>query len=152
MKNILFIFLILFTNSIFAQSFKETTFETQHVPTVALDNKTEWLFFSTTKDGADILHKTFTKLKVNQNWLEKNKAIYVADIHGMPKIISLMFALPKMASFPFHVALDRTGKISENWQNRGNYVTLYQVKELQMIEAFHFDNSDSIKQFILKNF
>ena len=45
------------------------------------------------------------QLKGKENILEKNSAVYVADISGMPSLISKFIALPKMKKYPFSVLL-----------------------------------------------
>lgn len=98
-------------------------FEKEHV----VDAKVKTILFSASKtEGASIKDFLLTK---DKEFLAKNNLVYVADITGMPSIITSLFAMPKMKEYPFLVLL-----VDE--ANKG----LFPVKE-DMISVITLDNS-----------
>ena len=67
-------------------------------------------------------------LKKEKGFLEANKTYYVADISGMPSLISKFFALPKMKKYPFSILLvdeEQTKSFSKKEDN----ITVYSVTD-----------------------
>ena len=98
-------------------------FEKDHV----VDASVKTIVFSASKtEGATIKDFLLTK---DKDFLAKNNLVYVADITGMPSIITTLFAMPKMKDYPFSVLL-----VDE--ANKG----LFAVKE-DMISVISLENS-----------
>jgi len=74
-------------------------FEKTH--TIDADVKT--IIFSAEKATSAGLNE-FLSAK-EKGFLEKNNAVFIADISGMPSIISYLFALPKMKKYNYNVLL-----------------------------------------------
>jgi hypothetical protein len=55
------------------------------------------------KEPSDILNEYLSKQ--SKGYLEKNNAIYIADISGMPAFVTKTFALPKMKKYAYRVLL-----------------------------------------------
>ena len=148
MKKIYFMALILFSSSIFAQTFNATTFVTQFdEQTVELNEQTKWVFFAASKDAFEILKGVFKQQKVDTKWLTERQAIYAADIHGMPSLIARFFALPKMRDYPYVIALDKEGDITDNWLNKGEQVTVYQLQNLKVIKVIKLADDVAVNKF-----
>ncbi len=62
------------------------------------------------------------------NFLEKNNAVFIADISGMPSIITSLFALPKMKKYNYNVLLiyDEEDKRFLRQEER---ITVYTLEE-----------------------
>jgi predicted transcriptional regulator len=74
-------------------------FEKEHV----VDANIKTIIFSATKsEGTTIKEFLLTK---DKDYLTTNKAAYIADITGMPSIITSLIAMPKMKGYPFSVLL-----------------------------------------------
>ena len=97
-------------------------FEKEHT----VDANIKTIIFSATKsEGVTI--KEFLLAK-DKDYLTTNKAVYVADITGMPSLITKFIAMPKMKDYPFPVLLvDEANK------------TLFPVKE-DMISIISLEN------------
>ena len=79
-------------------------FEKTH--TVNSDVKT--IIFSSEKDTSAGLNEFLASKE--KGFLETNNTVFVADISGMPSIISYLFALPKMKKYNYNVLLiDKEG-------------------------------------------
>jgi len=103
------LFLALFSTALFSNSFNVNTnigsfeledqFEKKH--TVNSDVKT--IIFSSEKDtSAGINEFLSTKEK---GFLEANNTVFIADISGMPSLITSFFALPKMKKYNYNILL-----------------------------------------------
>lgn len=127
-----FLFTVLLGLSAFANSLTVGTdiptltvkdqFEKEHI----IDANIKTIIFSATKtEGTTIKEFLLTK---DKDYLTTNKAAYVADITGMPSLITKFIALPKMKDYPFSVLLiDEANK------------TLFPVKE-DMISIILLEN------------
>lgn len=65
---------------------------------------------------------------------------YVADISGMPGIITSMFALPKMKKYTYRVALDTEGDVTKNWPTQPDSTTVFSlengiIKTIQYVKS-----------------
>ena len=127
-----FLFIVLLGLSAFANSLTVGTdiptltvkdqFEKEHI----IDANIKTIIFSATKtEGTTIKEFLLTK---DKDYLTTNKAAYVADITGMPGLITKFIALPKMKDYPFSVLLiDEANK------------TLFPIKE-DMISIISLEN------------
>ncbi len=70
-----------------------------------IDTNVKTILFASDKSTSDMLRDYLLPLSEKENILEKNSAVYVADISGMPSLISKFIALPKMKKYPFSVLL-----------------------------------------------
>ena len=61
-----------------------------------IDTNVKTILFASDKSTSDMLRDYLLPLSEKENILEKNSAVYVADISGMPSLISKFIALPKM--------------------------------------------------------
>jgi len=101
--------LVMLSTALFANSFNLNSnigsfelsdqFEKKHT----VNSDIETIVFSTEKDTSAALNE-FLATK-EKGFLEVNKTAFIADISGMPSIISYMFALPKMKKYNYNVLL-----------------------------------------------
>lgn len=127
-----FLFTVLLGLSAFANSLTIGTdiptltvkdqFEKDHT----VDANIKTIIFSATKtEGTTIKEFLLTK---DKDYLTTNKAVYIADITGMPSLITKFIAMPKIKDYPFSVLLiDEANK------------TLFPVKE-DMISIISLEN------------
>ncbi|MCG3670534.1 hypothetical protein L5F33_09675 [Aliarcobacter butzleri] len=81
-------------------------FEKEHT----LDSNIKTIIFSATKDENNTI-KEFLNSKEN-DFLTTNHVVYVADITGMPSLITKFIALPKMKNYSFPILLiDEENKV-----------------------------------------
>lgn len=97
-------------------------FEKDHT----VDANVKTIIFSASKtEGTTIKDFLLTK---DKDYLTTNNTVYVADITGMPSLITKFIAMPKMKDYPFSVLLiDEANK------------TLFPVKE-DMISLISLEN------------
>ena len=68
-----------------------------------IDSKIKTVIFSATKEESNTI-KEFLAAK-EKDYLTNNNIAYVADITGMPSLISKFFAIPKMKDYNFSILL-----------------------------------------------
>ncbi|BBP43363.1 hypothetical protein [Thiosulfativibrio zosterae] len=141
---------VLFSQTAIADALqlKPQSFETQFDQTLSLDAQTQWVIFSTTKDGGNWVKETFAKLEFNEATLDSKHLLYVADIHKMPSFISKMFAIPKMRDYGFPIALDKEGEGTQDWPTQENAVNVYQLNQLEVVKTLHFANQADLENFL----
>lgn len=142
LKKILFS-LILSITAIFA----DTLSLGKDIPTIkikdqfekihTIDLQVKTILFASDKETSEILRDFL--LEKDKDFLNKNNAVYVADISGMPSLIAKFFALPKMKKYPFSVLLlDDTNK--DNFKKEEGKIIIYtleknNVKNIQKIST-----------------
>lgn len=68
-----------------------------------IDAKVKTVIFSATKEESNVI-KEFLAAK-DKDYLTNNNIAYVADITGMPSLISKFIAIPKMKDYAFSILL-----------------------------------------------
>lgn len=104
-------------------------FEKEH--TIGTNVKT--ILFASDKASSDMLRDYLLPISEKENVLEKNSAVYVADISGMPSLIAKFIALPKMKKYPFSILL-----LDDS--NKGNF-----AKEDGKILVYTLDSGKVVK-------
>ncbi len=127
-----FLFTVFLGLSAFANSltignvFPTLTIKDQFEKDFTVDANIKTIIFSATKtEGTTIKEFLLTK---DKDYLTTNKTVYIADITGMPSLITKFIAMPKMKDYPFSVLL-----VDE--ANKG----LFAVKE-DMISIISLEN------------
>ena len=79
------------------------TIKDQFEKDFTVDANIKTIIFSATKtEGTTIKEFLLTK---DKDYLATNNTVYVADITGMPSLITKFIAMPKMKDYPFSVLL-----------------------------------------------
>lgn len=88
--------------------------------------------------AADMTAHAAVKLefdKLGRDWLNQRGLIYVADISGMPSLITKLFGLPKMRKYSYPIYLDRQGDLVESWQIPAEKFLLMQMEQGRPVAA-----------------
>ena len=148
LRNIMFTLAIssVATLSYAATSVKNVSFEDQWDVSHAISEQTQWLIFSSHKDGGKWVKESLTELEVTD--LEAYKIVYVADISAMPSFITSMFAIPKMQDLAFKIYLDKEGDATVNWPRNQEQVSVYKVENGTFAGTQYFAEKDALKAFL----
>ncbi len=102
-------------------------FEKEHT----LNGNIKTILFASDKATSDMIRDYLLPLSEKENILEKNNAVYIADISGMPSLISKYIALPKMKKYPFSILLlDDTNK--DNFTKEDGKIIVYTLDNLKV--------------------
>lgn len=150
-KIIMFMSGLMMAFSFSAQSAETKTlsqqvFEDQHAVPVSLSVTTQWLIFSHDKQGGEWVRQALTELGIEN--LEARGGLYVADVSGMPSLITKWFALPKMQKYPFRIGLDTSGELTSDWPKVDSTVTLMRLNGLDVTEQVKASSGEQVKAFL----
>ena len=115
----------------------------QHDEKVTVDNKINKIIVSFEKDtGANINEYLSKKYPL---FLKNNNAVFIANISGMPSIITKLFALPKMRDYKHSILLiyDEDDKRFVSKEEKSTLYTL-ENSVIKSIEHITKDDLDSI--------
>lgn len=113
------------------------------INSIAAETKT--ILFASDKATSDILKEYL--LSKEGDILTKNNALYVADISGMPSLISKFIALPKMKKYPFSVMLlDDTNK--DFFGKEEGKIIVYSLDNLKITEMKSISTAKELEEII----
>jgi NADPH-dependent ferric siderophore reductase len=78
--------------------------------------------------------------------LDTIHAVYLADISGMPALISTLFALPKLKELPFAVGIVRDAAQTAQLPRRPDQITVLVLDAGRVRQVLHAGNADALKQ------
>ena len=118
-------------------------FEKEH--TIGANVKT--ILFASDKKTSDMLRDYLLPISEKENVLEKNGAVYVADISGMPSLISKFIALPKMKKYPFSILLlDDTNKA--NFAKEDGKIIVYSLEAGKVVKIDKISTKEELANII----
>ena len=106
------------------------TLADQHGEDRTVDASVKVILFSRDMDGGDFLKRGLAD--VAPGYLDGKKAVYVADISGMPGLIARMFAIPAMRDRPYSMLLDRDGETTKRLPDVEGQATLIFLERLSV--------------------
>ena len=105
----------------------------QHVRQVSIEATTRVVVFAADKTASDIVSDA---LRLHPSVFAERRLVYIADISGMPAMVTRMFALPKLRDFPFQVGLVQNSEVTGHLPRKPKEVTLISLEDqpVQTIE------------------
>jgi len=104
-----------------------------------IDENVRIVFFAREMEGGAIIRALLEEEA--PNYLTKLRALYVADISGMPSIIANLMAIPKMQrERPYPTLLDRDGATTAAFPSKEAHVTIMGLDRLRVM-AIHYPGS-----------
>lgn len=116
----------------------------QHAKSHIVDASAEVILFSRDMKGSDLLKQGLTD--VGPEYLIGKKAVYIADISRMPKLIAKMIAIPAMRERPYSMLLDRDGKTTAHFPCMEDQATLIFLDQLTVRRIVNVTNALAVKQ------
>ncbi|AXQ47850.1 FAD/FMN-containing dehydrogenase [Pseudomonas sp. SAR267] len=80
-----------------------------------------------------------------KGYLEARDAVFVADIHRMPALISKLFAIPAMRDYSYRVLLDREGRIASRYPGQAGQVSWLRLKDGVLVSEQAFADAVALK-------
>lgn len=112
-----------------------------------LDVNIKTILFASDKGTSDMLRDYLLPLSKDENILDKNSAVYVADISGMPSLISKFIALPKMKKYPFSILLlDDSNK--SNFVKEDGKIIVYSLEDGKIINIEKISTKEELANII----
>ncbi|MBM6552128.1 hypothetical protein [Marinomonas ostreistagni] len=87
---------------------------------------------------------------INTACMQSGELVYLADISGMPSLISNLVAIPSMQEQPYPIWLDRDGTVSQQIPTQAGQVTLLSVDQGRIEQVDYYGSvaelSEPLKQ------
>ena len=109
---------------------------------------TKKLLFSRSMKGGTIIEEALT---ADETLHENPTLVYIADISGMPSLISRFFAIPGFQKFPFKVALDKEGTATKNMPSKDDQATLLLLEDGKIIGINYFSSKTTLLTELQQN-
>ena len=121
-------------------------YETPHavVKTIPKDVKTVIVAFE--KDTGALVNDFLNEKE--PTYLEKHKAVYIADIHSMPSLVTKMFAIPKMKKYKHTIYLHNAEKLQAVVPNKEEKITIYRIKDGAIIDVRFVTTAKEIEELL----
>jgi hypothetical protein len=84
----------------------------QHGRPGAVDDATRLVLFSRDMAAGEVAKQALAG--TDQTFLDARRAVYVADVSAMPRLVMRLFALPKLRDRPYRMLLDRDGSTARD--------------------------------------
>lgn len=107
-----------------------------------------YVLFSSDMKGNDLVKEAYADLDKDQ--LREAGIAYIADISKMPRLISRLFALPKIRDYPFRVLLIREKDFLTELPRQPETVTVLTLTADAIIEAVTYTESAETLQKLIK--
>ncbi|MBS1174105.1 MAG: hypothetical protein H6R05_236 [Burkholderiaceae bacterium] len=113
---------------------------------VLIDTNIKWLVFSQDKPVNAFVSEYMNEQGAQQ--IRQRGIVYVADISGMPTLVTRMFALPKMRKLSFPIGLARDSKTLADIPRRAGAATVLRLRSGVVQNIIFANNPAQLKQNI----
>ncbi len=113
-----------------------------------LDQTVRLVIFARGMESKDLIDELLSG--EDGDFLSQHQALYIADISGMPSLITKLFALPKMRGFNYPMLLDYTGKATARIPSREKKVTLVHIEKNKVINIQFLDDVKLLRAEIIR--
>ena len=115
----------------------------QHGVPRVVDAGTKVVLLSRDMEGGGLLREALTSATAEQ--LEARGIAYLADLHGMPRLVARLFAIPSMRRRPYPMLLDRDGQATASLPTREGAATLVFLDALRVDRVLHVRSADAVR-------
>lgn len=152
MKNILLL-LIAGAISLYADSLKLGSdiqslnayeFETPKSRKMKVPESTKTVLIAFDKDTGALVNEYLSEK--NKYFLQKNKAIFIADINKMPTVITNMFALPKLRKYKHLIYLHYGEKFQNEVPKKDEMVSVLKFENKELKEIFYIKTKEELEK------
>ncbi len=116
----------------------------QHENTFTHTERMEYLLLANGMSSKKLIDKTLKT--VDNGCLQDGRVVYLANISGMPSLITKMFALPKMRKAPYPIWLDRDGSISDNLPSKDDSVSMIQLNNAAIADTQFYKAAEPLQE------
>jgi len=122
----------------------ELELEDQHEETHSLPGETRILLFAPDRESGEVVTETLAGLDADA--LAERAIRYVADISGMPGIITQLFALPKLRDRPYPILLGEEAEQTSELPRRAEHVTVLDLADGTITDIRYPKNAAALRQ------
>ncbi len=123
------------------------TLKDQHGKTYTLDQTVRLILFAgRDMRGGELVAKALEN--ASEGYLAKYNTIYIVDISGMPRMISKLFAMPKLRKKPYKILLDPGPSVTKDFPSAKEKVTLLYMNNRTIKEIAFLASPEDIKKSV----
>ncbi len=123
-------------------------FETPHGRQMKVPKSSKLVVVAFEKDTGKLVNNFLESQDVM--YMPKKRAIFIADIHNMPSIITNMFALPKLQKYKHLIYLHYDDEFENFIPHKDEMVTLIRFKDKKVESISFISNEEELKAEIEK--
>lgn len=123
------------------------TLTDQHGTSHYLSARTRTVVFTNGMDASKIVRKLLDERR--PDWLARHNAIFVADIHRMPRLITRFVALPRLRRNRYPILLIRDDETAADWPRQEDMVTILTLTKLRVETVRYTSSADELETWIV---
>lgn len=116
----------------------------QHNVPAAIDDGTRLVLFSREMGASDFVEEALDQ--DGAEMLASANAVFIADISGMPSIITRIFALPSLRKRAYRMVLDRDGNATAELPAQDDRVTIIHLDKRSIVRVEYADSSEKVAE------
>jgi len=129
-------------------TFKTYKFETPQGRQMKVPKSTNLIVAAFEKDTGKLVNEYLKN--EDPMFMPKKHAIYIADIHNMPSIITNMFALPKLRKYKHPIYLHFGEEFEKFFPNKEEKITVIHLKDKKVTSISFVTTKEELKAAIAK--
>lgn len=106
------------------------------------------VLFVNSMQGNALIRNTLGDIDVT--CLKNGKVVYLADISGMPSLVSALIAVPRMRDYPYPVWLDRNGLATAALPVKDDAVTVLTLNKSAIVAVDHLPAATALRERLLQ--
>ena len=114
----------------------------QHGAVRVIDDSVRAVVFSRDMDAGKLVRAAFEK--AGPDLLDRNGAVYVVNVTGMPAVIRSLFAMPALRRRPYRVLVDEEGVKTADFPGGATYPTVMVLDRLKVTSLYYPTNADAL--------
>lgn len=109
-----------------------------------MDESVRVIISSKDMDAGDVIKQALAEN--GENMLEQSRAVYIADLSGMPWFVRQFIAEPRMRERPYPMLLDRDGSATETFPHVEGKPTLMIIDKGKIVRIVHVESPAELKE------
>ncbi|GAB3108494.1 hypothetical protein G8770_23590 [Aestuariicella hydrocarbonica] len=110
-------------------------------------NKMKLVLFAQGMGSKDLVQDSLEA--IDTACMSDGELVYLANISGMPTIISKLVAIPRMRDYPYPIWLDLDGLATEGLPSRDEQVTVLSIAQQSITETEYFSDVAALSKRLL---
>lgn len=128
------------------ESLPELALADQHGEPYAADASIRVLLFSRDMDGGRVIQAALEE--DGAALLERQRALYVADVSRMPGFVRRFIAGPRMRKRPYRMMLDTEGEATAALPTREGLPAVFFVEDLRVLRIEHPESPEALRALL----
>ncbi len=118
----------------------------QHGEARTLDAATRAVVFSRDMSAGRVVKEAVAK--AGNDLFDRNQAVYVVDLKGMPGFVRSLFAMPGLRRRPYKLLVDETGTATADFPSSEGKPTVLVLKALRVERVAYPEDADALLKLL----